>query len=453
MNKRKVTFLVTDLDDTLWDWLKMWHTSFQPYISSISQVTGVSEVDLKSSFKQLHRKYGSSEASFPFKELSCLTEEHKSLIETKIEDGKSLMHNYNSNKKHSLKLYDGVKETLQYVKAKGAYLIGYTESNAFFTKFRIKSLGLDGLFDCIYAPIDTGLPQTVERYYPEEYWEPQRTEFRYLPASSKKPNSEILEIILKDFNATKAQTIYIGDKLNKDIFMANSAGITSVYAEYGHVIEGKEYNLLKEVSHWTEEDILNEKAFKDGFNDTITPTYTIKNFSQLRDYFTFEPFGKPRLENLDTVLQVWQKTIDVQQHFNDIGLKIKNFALTLFTFILAGIGLIYKEVKELSIFNYEVSPAALFACGGILVLLGFFFMDKYWYHRLLKGAVSQGVMIEKRWSRVLPEINLTTAIGSSSPLKIGRFELHSNGKFNLFYLLLMAVLVGIIIFLQLKLLV
>jgi glycerol-3-phosphate acyltransferase PlsY len=90
----------------------------------------------------------------------------------------------------------------------------------------------------------------------------------------------------------------------------------------------------------------------------------------------------------DDVLKAWEKTIEVQQHFNDIELQIRNYALTLFTAILAGIGYLYKEDIFLMFWGVKIPVSALGALIGAIIMCTFYFMDKYWYHKLLKGAVS-----------------------------------------------------------------
>jgi len=40
------------------------------------------------------------------------------------------------------------------LKEKGIKIAAFTESYVFFTKYRLKHLGLDGFIDCIYSPKD-----------------------------------------------------------------------------------------------------------------------------------------------------------------------------------------------------------------------------------------------------------------------------------------------------------
>jgi phosphoglycolate phosphatase-like HAD superfamily hydrolase len=437
--KKKINFVVTDLDDTIWDWLKMWHNSFDPYIKRISSEFNVDIETLTSEFKRIHQKYGSSEFSFVYHELTCLNNTQKEQFHKESKNKKSIIHEYNSLKKNNLTLYPNVLETLQKIKSSGALIIGFTESNAFFTKYRLKHLALDGIFDYIYAPVDMGVPETVYKHYPEDFWQPEITEMRYLSKDVVKPRPDILEIILRDFNADKSHTIYIGDKLHKDIYMANEASVISVYAKYGHQIENEQYELLRDVTHWEYEDVQREKEFK--ANHLLNPiaNFTLeKSFNEISNYFEFFQY-EHRINNKDApeIIKIWEKVIDVQQHFNDIALRIRSIAITAFTFIIGGIG--YSENKELShqICNLVLPYSTVLAFFGIVILGAFFYMDRLWYHKLLEGAVKQGTLIEKRWFKIIPEIMLTHAINDSSPHR-GLFgcKIHSKTKFIIFYGLL-----------------
>lgn len=438
-DKKNINFVVTDLDDTIWNWLKMWHSSFEPYLNRISDQYNLDIEDLTEDFKGIHQKYRTSESSFIYGDLSSLTQEQKMNFESSIDGGKSILHEYYSLKKNNLELYEGVLQSLKKIKEQGALIIGFTESNAFFTKYRIKHLQLDGLFDCIYAPIDFDVPESVYRHYSEEAWEPKITEFRYLARNTRKPAPEILEIILRDFKASKNETIYIGDKLDKDVSMANDTGINSVYAKYGHKIESTQYELLKKVTHWTQEDVDREIEFKESHKENPIAKHVLHNsFLEIFDYFDFYNFPVKEFNppTYDHILEIWKKTVDVQQHFNDIALRIRNITLTVFTFIIGGIGYALKENLKIQILSYEVSYSTLFAALGIIIIFAFFYMDRAWYHKLLLGSIKHGLKLEKSWGYILP-IQLATAIGNESPHWWFRGKrIHSKGKFLIFYGLL-----------------
>ena len=284
---KKVNLIITDLDDTIWDWLEMWYKSFQPYLINIQKRTGIDLAKLKSDFEKLHQKYNTSEVSFAYNELKTLNKKQKKQI-AEEKDKPSIIHQYYKDKKGNLRLYDGVIETLSCLRKKKVKIVGYTESNSFYTKYRIKTLGLDGILDIVYTPDDHGLPPSVKRYYHDGYWESVFTVYNVLPKESKKPNPNILLKIIKDMGAEIENTIYIGDKLDRDIYMANQACVTSVYAKYGHIINGAPYELLKEVTHWTDEEVEREIQFKKKIKDIkINPTVEINNFKEILSKFEF----------------------------------------------------------------------------------------------------------------------------------------------------------------------
>lgn len=443
-NKKDINFVITDLDDTIWDWLAMWSKSFKPYFEAIKNKFDIDENKLKNDFKAIHQKYGTTEASYIYNELTTLSFEQKKEIDKKSILGKSILHNYYSNKKNNLKIYDGVLETLKEIKNCGAYIVGFTESNAFFTKYRIKHLGLDGIFDCIYTPKGYEIPDNVNQVYDENHWEPEFTEIRYLPRNTKKPNHEILDVIIADFKADKKSTIYIGDKLDRDILMAQEANVISVHAKYGHVINSIEYDLLRDVTHWTDEDVEREKKNADLHADT--PDYILnRSYAELKLHFNFTDFtGLPNRKQIDQVLKVWDKVISVQMHFNDIELRIRNYALTLFTFIIAAMGFLEKEKPYLNYKDVSIPTASVIGIVGSLALLCFYFMDKFWYHRLLSGAGRTATKIENKWGKILPELSLSSDIYKASPFKfLWIIKTRSNGKYRIFYFPLIIVLLSI----------
>jgi FMN phosphatase YigB (HAD superfamily) len=293
LEKKRINFIVTDLDDTIWDWLTMWYSSFHPYLERIAR-TFETDIDvLKKAFKTIHQKYGTAESSFIYDELTPLTQAQMKRIEETELGKKSILHEYYSNKKANLFLYPNVLETLKDIKSKGAKIVGFTESNSFFTMYRVKHLQLDGILDFVYAPQDPGLSDESYRHYDKGFWEPKITKFKFLDSGVRKPDPTILETILKDFHADKSNAIYIGDKLDRDIYMAQECGITSVWAEYGHQIDNAPYELLRSVTHWTDEDVQREIKFKKDFHLSKQPDYILKEtFDELNEYFDFYTFDK-----------------------------------------------------------------------------------------------------------------------------------------------------------------
>lgn len=136
----------------------------------------------------------------------------------------------------------------------------------------------------------------------------------------------------------------------------------------------------------------------------------------------------------DQVIAIWKTSIDVQQHFNDLELRIRNFAVTLLVAIVGATAFSLKERYVVSIGSITFPLAAAILCAGIVGWLAFYFMDMHWYHRLLLGSVKHTVKIEKERAATKPELGLSRSIGDESPWPLwGMFSIHSSEKITLFY--------------------
>src|SRR6185437_17126568 len=156
--------------------------------------------------------------------------------------------------------------------------------------------------------------------------------------------------------------------------------------------------------------------------------------------------------NADQVLLVWKTIVDVQQHFNDIGMKIRNLYFTVIAASMGLFGVLQDRSWAMDALNTKASLPMVVVFALIPVSLLFYFLDRHWYHRLLKGAVDQGVALEIAYGEVIPEIRLGAQIARTSPLAINnpilrfyfrmivsdhRFKdknvLHSDGKIEVLY--------------------
>lgn len=146
-------------------------------------------------------------------------------------------------------------------------------------------------------------------------------------------------------------------------------------------------------------------------------------------------------EMIGRSLEVWKTVITVQQHFNDIEMRIRNFALTLLVAILGASALAFRERRTIFILEFRTSLATLLLIGGTITWLAFYFVDQIWYHRLLVGAVGHGMELETLLAKHVPGIGLTQAIGKASPNRLfGLVTLHSRHKMKIFYFVIVAIL-------------
>lgn len=142
-------------------------------------------------------------------------------------------------------------------------------------------------------------------------------------------------------------------------------------------------------------------------------------------------------------IEIWKKIVDVQQHFNDLELRIRNFALIVTGAFLGLGGYAIKDGGIIKAFGIEVSIAGLVVFSAIVPLFAFYFMDRLWYHRLLDGSVQAGIEAEAALKDLGYKVNLGSKISECSPFTLWltrKTRIRSKTKMDIFYLMLVAAL-------------
>ncbi|PYG47227.1 phosphoglycolate phosphatase [Pantoea sp. AG1095] len=284
----KKSVLITDLDNTLFDWFSVWYHSFNSMLEKASEISGICKLDLINQIKPIHQKYGTAEYSFILESIPSLQEKYGSResINSAMDEA---IHAFRSARKKHLCLYPTVMDTLKDLKSRGCYIVAYTESKAYYSNFRLTRLQLDGLIDVLFSPEDHAIPEGEVK---QEKYKLIHTKQEYTPADETKPNPQLLLDIVKSIGAMPDDCVYIGDSEMKDIEMAQKAKITDVFASYGtgHFQENKKgYDLLRAVTHWTDADVERERLIKES-SSGAKPTYTAHQFSDILKFFDFIAF-------------------------------------------------------------------------------------------------------------------------------------------------------------------
>ena len=133
--------LITDLDNTLFDWVDLWHACFNAMMSKVVDISGIPFDDLKPEIRKVHQRHGTSEYSFLLEELPSLS--RKFIGKNLVEVFQPAIDAYRAERRKKLALYPTVAETLLKIKGTGAAVVGYTESMAFYSNYRVRRLGLD----------------------------------------------------------------------------------------------------------------------------------------------------------------------------------------------------------------------------------------------------------------------------------------------------------------------
>lgn len=281
--------LITDLDNTLWDWFEAWYQSFSTLVDELVALSGVDRATLEGQIKAIHQQRGTTEYSNLVREVPALKAAAEPRDPVEVYD--AALHAQNSRRKAATRLYPGVSQSLSLLKDAGVRIAAYTESGAYWTEWRIRHTELDGVIDVLYSSPDHDLIAGVTTadlrtgHYDQASYGLRGTDHRHVPHGVLKPNQALLRSILNEEGCDPNEAVYLGDSLMKDITMAQAAGVLDIHARYGLAQHRKEYDLLRRVTHWSDQDVARESALahpdgevvptlvcRDGF-DEILPVF------------------------------------------------------------------------------------------------------------------------------------------------------------------------------------
>jgi phosphoglycolate phosphatase len=289
-----VTVLVTDMDNTLFDWLGMWQAAFGAMLARLTADSGVPRETLEQEFFALHQRHGTTEYAFAIQELPSLRARHPP--EELPARYAAAIEAYRTMRRRTLALYPGVLDTLRTIRAAGALVVAYTESRAYYADYRVRMLGLDGALDYLYSLPDHALPggttRSQIRRYPPEHYRLRSTVHRHTREDAWKPDASVLLEILRDVGADPRRAVYVGDSLVKDVAMAQAASVVDVFARYGDVRSRPGYALLRRVTHWSPAMLARSEALREA---DVHPTHVLAHgFAELLALVDFRGFAPRR---------------------------------------------------------------------------------------------------------------------------------------------------------------
>jgi phosphoglycolate phosphatase len=110
-------------------------------------------------------------------------------------------------------------------------------------------------------------------------------QFRFVqvvPRVERKPNPRLLLDICAREKALPSEAVYVGDSLTRDVSMAKEGEVYAVWARYGTRYDKALWNILVQITHWTDEDVKREEELRHRY-DRIEPDYVIDKFAGLLD--------------------------------------------------------------------------------------------------------------------------------------------------------------------------
>jgi len=271
--------VITDLDNTLYDWVTFFAKAFAAMLDELEQLLQTDRAKLLREFKSVHQQYGTSEQPFAVFELESVRQKFPNATRVELKTRlDTALYAFNSVRKRTLMLYEGVEATLALLKDQGIVVVGHTESIAINGYYRLKRLAIEPYFHHLYALEGHVAPHpNIGR---ERELAPPEGFLSVLPACEHKLNPGLLIDICSREGVRTSEAVYVGDSLTRDVGMAKEAGVTAVWAKYGTLYDRSLWDLLVQITHWTNADIAREVELSHRY-DMIEPDYTLDSFSQL----------------------------------------------------------------------------------------------------------------------------------------------------------------------------
>jgi FMN phosphatase YigB (HAD superfamily) len=283
--KPRISLLIVDLDNTLYDWITFFVSSFYEMVEVASGILGLPPDQLLDELKSVHQKHHDSE--YPFALLETRSVQAQCAGLSRLECARRLdpaFAAFNRRRRETLRSYDGVRETLTQI---GSHcpIVAHTEASTVNALFRLDMLELTTFMTRLYAVTYRGLAHPDPARQVE--LDSQMTAMKVVGVTERKPDVAILRRICTDLSVSPGDALYVGDSLTRDVGMAREAGVWSAWAKYGTKYEASDWQKLVRVTHWTREDVDRVQRAQLRYSG-VRPDVTLeKGFAEILSHFTF----------------------------------------------------------------------------------------------------------------------------------------------------------------------
>lgn len=285
----RVSLVVFDLDDTLYDWIGHFMPALEAMIHTAARILNVSAATVRDELREVHRHYGNTEQPFALLETrTCqATFGHLDREQQKHALAPAFAA-FDQVRAHRLKLFDDVEPVFQRLRADDIPFVGYTAATSVNIAKRLKLLGLDQYFDTIYATTYTGLPypgRKVDERPRASAGETPRVSIVEIP--TPKPDPAAIYRICADHSLPPAETLFVGDSTSHDVAPALQAGAQAALIVRTSTSQEAWLPKLLEITHRT-----TERTPPSASASSRRPSHQapqISSLLELWDHFTFTP--------------------------------------------------------------------------------------------------------------------------------------------------------------------
>jgi phosphoglycolate phosphatase-like HAD superfamily hydrolase len=272
---RDQLLIVTDVDNTLYDWVSVWAGAFTSMLRILEEKTDRRVDQWIAAARTVHVRRGAIECPSLLCELASSPAWPAGADPDKILPAAATA--YRQHWDHHLTTFRGLREALVELAEHGHTIVAYTEGDVSIAATRLTRLGLAGVIRRVFGR--SPLPSASE-----SSWctvgtlrnSPIAADF--IPREDSKPNPTGLRTIIAMCDASVQNTVYVGDNLWKDVVMAQVLGVAAIWARYGARRDPAHTSLLERVAHWTPQAVAAERNTS---LDTVVPNAVVDDPREL----------------------------------------------------------------------------------------------------------------------------------------------------------------------------
>jgi phosphoglycolate phosphatase-like HAD superfamily hydrolase len=268
---------LTDVDNTLYDFVDFYGTSFRGMLHVLSKQLRTNEVELLNQFKEIFQKTGTLDYQFLIQHLKSAQHLSGDELNTLIRHGRI---GFDKAKRKRLVPYPGIAEVLRMLDGGGVRIIGITNAPYYHVIRRLQDIGLFQFFSGLIAWEGERPPPDDEKAnsrYAIVRGSAARTLsiFEVFPKELSKPNPFSFSL-LKGRIDRNARVFALGDSVSKDLAPSAVLNTRTIWARYGTKVDAKNLKTILEITPWSEADIKQH-----GSSAEFTPDYVIDSPNEL----------------------------------------------------------------------------------------------------------------------------------------------------------------------------
>jgi len=241
----QLSVLISDLDNTLYDFAEYFSPSFRAMIHALSRETGVVESQLVRDFAEVYRRHGTIEYTYSVQNLASLS----SLNANEIDRLVHIAHvAFGRTRRRRLRLYPGVKDTLRDLVAGGVLICIVTNAPWYSAYRRLHDLGILSFVHSLSAWNGFQVPSSeFEKYASALEHVSTRSRVSRYSSDERKPQPHAL-LNLVNWLGDDRNMFVIGDSIANDLAPASALGMTTIWAKYGNAIDDHNRQTMLEVT-------------------------------------------------------------------------------------------------------------------------------------------------------------------------------------------------------------